>query len=239
MRVEPGPCYILHTRPYRETSLLIEIFSQHHGRFTLVVRGVRTGKKNNKSSLYQPYQKILLGWYGKGELGTVNSAESLQDGFSLTGSRLISGFYVNELIMRLLHKHEPHIELFSAYEQALSGLSQKMDEQIVLRLFEKRLLQCIGYGLVLDHDVNTTKKIIKDQIYYYQMDSGPTETPESNRDKLPKVHGSTLLALLDESLNDKLALTESRRLMRVILNSMLDNKPLASRDLYRSYVKYQ
>ncbi|MCG8325074.1 MAG: DNA repair protein RecO, partial [Thiotrichales bacterium] len=119
MRVEPNHCFVLHTRPYRETSLLVEVFSSLAGRISLVVRGARGGKKS-RQALLQPYQKILLGWYGRGEMGTVNHMEAGDCVYSLRGRKLISGFYVNELLMRLLHRHEAHPELFRDYETALS-----------------------------------------------------------------------------------------------------------------------
>lgn len=240
MRVELNPCFILHSRPYRETSILADVFSLQEGRITLVIRGARSNKKNRRQILLQPFQKILLGWYGKGEMGTVTRIESCGISYPLQGRRLISGFYINELILRLLHRHEPHSKLFRAYENALKSLIDGSCEQATLRIFEKIILESVGFGLVLDHDINTMEMIRDDIIYHYRIESGPSQANNKKEDKhVIKIHGQTLSSLKNERLTDPVTLTEARKLMRRIIAAVLGPKPLASRVLYQSYVKIQ
>ncbi|MDX1518551.1 MAG: DNA repair protein RecO [Gammaproteobacteria bacterium] len=240
MRIEPNPCFVLHARPYRETSLMADVFSLPEGRITLVARGARSGRKNSRQSLLQPYQKVLLGWYGRGEMGTVSQAEASGVAYPLQGRRLISGFYLNELILRLLHRHESHVELFEAYEKALGSLSSGADEQATLRIFEKRILESVGFGLVLDHDIHTREPIRDDSIYHYRIESGPTLAAENtDQENTVPVHGLTLISLKDETLSDPVSLSEARKLMRAIITRVAGPKPLASRDLYQSYLKFR
>lgn len=240
MRIDPNPCFILHCRPYRETSSMAEVFSRQEGRLTLVVRGARTTRKGGSNqALLQPYQKVLIGWYGRGEMGTVNKLESGGIVYSLKGRRLISGFYINELTLRLLHRHEPHTDLFDAYERALSALSHGDDEQGTLRIYEKQILGAVGFGLVLDHETRSLAPLDDDTLYYYQPESGPTrELPDKNGQSSVKVHGRTLRSLAEEQFEDNRDLEEARALMRQIITGILGPKPLASRDLYQSYIRY-
>lgn len=241
MRVDPTPCFILHNRPYRETSLLIDVFSLSEGRISLIVRGARTdNKKSAKQSLLQPYQKVLIGWYGKGDLGTATTIETTGTNYKLNGRRLISGFYVNELVLRLLHRHEPHAELFQHYENALFRLAGLEDEQKALRIFEKKILESVGFGLVLDHEIRTMEKIEHGEVYEYHLESGPALQVNGKRDEnAVQIHGSTLTSLQQEDLSDPVTLKEARTLMRKIISSVIGTKPLASRELYQSYLKFQ
>jgi len=210
------------------------------GRITLVIRGARANKKNRRQILIQPFQKILLGWYGKGEMGTVSRIEPSGISYPLQGRRLISGFYINELVLRLLHRHESHMKLFQAYENALKSLSDGACEQATLRIFEKIILESVGFGLVLDHDINTMEMIRDDMVYQYQIESGPSQATDNTEDKhVIKIHGQTLSSLKNEIFADPVTLTEARKLMRRIISTVLGPKPLASRALYQSYVKFQ
>lgn len=238
MRIKANPCFILHSRAWRETSMMAEVFSRQEGRITLVARGVRTAKKNNSQALLQPYRKIMLGWYGKGEMGTVNSLEAGDSEYALQGRRLMSGFYINELTMRLLHRHEPHPELFDAYEHALAKLSRDACEQATLRIYEKQILRAVGFGLVLDHDIRTLDAINHDALYHYQLEAGPSLTsPDSNTMPSVIIHGSTLRSLEKECFEQPRDLAEARSLMRSIIAGILGPKPLASRKLYQSYIR--
>ncbi len=240
MRIEQNPCFVLHSRPYRETSLIAEVFSLQEGRISLVVRGARGGGKNSRKALIQPYQKLLIGWYGRGEMGTVNKIESGSVNYPMSGRRLILGFYLNELVMRLLHRHESHADLFNAYESALASLSAGRDEQATLRIFEKRLLESVGFGLVLDHDISSLEPVDEDRVYHYRIEYGPSlATNGRDRGNSIAIHGYTLSSLKNESFNSPAALAEARKLMRGILSSMIGPRPLASRDLYRRYLGFR
>ncbi len=237
MKTELHPCFILHKRQYRESSLLLDALSLEYGRVSLVARGARAKNKRNQQAILQAFQKLMLSWSGKGEMGTLNKAEADIASYDLSGTLMVSGFYMNELIIRLLHKNEPHPELFHAYERALDGLNEANDEQSVLRRFEKELLQTLGYGLVLDHDVESYESINAEKKYYYRLGNGPSEV-------LPKeghyisLSGNTLISIKNNDFNNKATRHEARTLMRSLLNSILGSKPLSSRQLYQSYLQY-
>lgn len=235
MKVELNPAFILHRRPYRETSLLLDVFSCNYGRVGLIARGVRQ-RKNSKAEILQPYQPLQLAWSGKGELMTLTIAEADKPAYILKDKKLIAGFYLNEIIIRMLHRHEAHPDLFMIYDSTLELLSgQSSDENQVIRIFEKRLLEAIGYGLVLDHDVTTGKQIRHDQDYYYLADSGPIANIPESSDYI-KISGMALMSLNNEKLDTSQVLHETKLLMRFVLNKYLGNKPLASRKLYKMYL---
>jgi DNA repair protein RecO (recombination protein O) len=235
MKVDLNPAFILHRRPYRETSLLLDVFSRDYGRVGLIAKGVRTNK-NNKSEILQSYQPLQVAWSGKGELMTLTLADPDKPAYILKDRKLIAGFYLNEIIMRMLHQHEAHPDLFMIYDKTLDLLAREAsDEQLVIRLFEKRFLDAIGYGLVLDHDVNG-EKIKPECNYYYQVDRGPVLDIPGKHDYI-KVSGITLLAIKNEKLDSTQILHEAKLLMRHVLKNHLGAKPLASRKLYKSYLE--
>ena len=234
MLISPHPCFILHQRPYRESSLLLEVFSHDYGRISLIAKGAKR-KKSKFSGLLNLYWKLLLTWQGKSELMTLTSVDLDSSINFLSNSTHIAGFYLNELIIRLLHKNESHSDLFIAYDNAIIALAKLEDEQKTLRIFEKHLLKSLGYGIVLDHDMKTGKKIIVDNEYYYQSDNGPM-LGKPNKNDFIKISGQTLYDIDKESFVCKKSLNEAKMLMRYILHKHLDGRPLASRNLYKSYL---
>ena len=143
---------------------------------------------------------------------------------------------MNELLIRLLHQHEPHPELFNCYDRTLLSLNEGESLDFKLRIFEKKLLEELGYGLILDHDVETGEHISSTIGYYYQVDYGPTKTQPATGEYI-RISGKTLLSLQQELLDNLDSLNEAKHLMRVSLSRHLGNKPLASRELYRAYIK--
>jgi len=235
MKVELNPAFILHRRLYRETSLLLDVFSRNYGRIGVLAKGVRSNK-SNKSEILQPYQPLQLAWTGKGELMTLTMAEADKPAYVLKDKKLIAGFYLNEIIIRMLHQHEAHPELFIAYDKTLDLLARKnSDEQAVIRVFEKRFLESIGYGLVLDHDV-IGEKIKPDCDYYYQANRGPMKNIPAKSDYI-KISGITLLAIQNEKLDTTHILQEAKLLMRYVMKSHIGTKPLFSRKLYKLYLE--
>ena len=240
MRQTLQASYILHSRPYRNTSKLLDIFSREQGRRVLVARGARKEKSRLQGYL-QPFTPLLLSWQGNGEVQTLTGAEtgrqiSRQPG----GKKLLSAFYLNELLLRLLVKNDPHPALYDAYAQTLQTLSESSrQEEAQLRLFECFLLQELGYGLILDHEVNSGEVLQAEQRYCYQPEQGP-QLMNSEQDcvnGLP-VQGFTLQALQqgnlhsDEAQRHALILREAKQLLRMNLACHLGNKPLKSRELY-------
>lgn len=235
MKIELSPSFILHRRLYRETSLLLDVFSREHGRISLVANGVRK-KGSNKSELLQIHQPLLLTWSGKGELMNLVAVEADGMAYRLAGNWLIAGFYINELIIRLLHLHEAHPELFDIYRQTLESLSNhEMGEQVILRVFEKRLMESVGYGMSIVHEAGSVKDIDPGIIYYYQAENGASSSVPAMGDYV-KVSGNALISLANESFETQEVLTEIKKLMRYVLNKHLDGKQLASRNLYKSFI---
>ncbi len=235
MKVELTPCYILHRRDYSESSLILEIFSREYGRINLVAKGAKRNKKRQGIS-HNLYQKYQISWVSKSELGTLTDIELHSSPESLKPASMMAGFYMNEILLRLLHKHEPHPEIFDSYDASISSLKNEMSEQIVLRYYEKTLLQSLGYGVIFDREVETGDILNAENNYYYKLNLGPSI--DFNKDDTGiSVSGKTLLELDSESLNDTKNINEAKLLLRAILNQHLGDKPLASRELYRAYVK--
>ncbi len=238
MRVPLHPCFILHQRPYRESSLIVEVFSREHGRLGVVAKGARRSR-NTRRALLQPLRKVNLAWTIRGEMGTLTDVEPVGACLSLSGARIIAAFYINELLIRLLHRHESHPELFDAYEISLEELGRvQKDSQAILRLFEKRLLGALGYGLVLDRDVVSGERIQEDRGYYFLRERGPTCVGEMEGPNI-RISGATLSALDLETFSEPRQLLEAKRLMRYVLGAHLGEKPLQSRALYRQYLGFR
>lgn len=238
MRVHHQPAFILHHRDYSETSLLLEVFTAHHGRIGLIAKGARRANSRVRGIL-KPFQRLLISWSGKGELAVLTAAETGIPGAVLEGQALYCGFYMNEVLLRLLHRHDPHEALFDAYQAALRCLRRDDSNEAVLRIFEKHLLKELGYGLVLDHDIADKTPIDAQAMYDYIFERGPMRMahPELN---LPtegiRVRGASLLALAEETLNNPVILRDAKTLMRAALARHLGERPLHSRKLFRRVV---
>ena len=234
MRVELNPCFILHSRNYRETSLLLDVFSRRHGRLSLIAKGARK-QKNDKRALLQPGRKINIAWTMRRELGTLIQVEPCHDNNPQAADGPLTLFYLNELLARLLHRHEPHAELFDSYAEAVQKLTDTATEQVTLRIFEKRLLEALGYGLALDADTGGNA-IRPDEDYNYLPERGPEPGISPDPGALT-ISGRTLLALAEENLGDETVLAEAKQLMRKALGNLLGDKPLASRELYKLRIR--
>ncbi len=233
MRVQNQPGFVLHARDYSETSLTLEVFSSRHGRLGLLAKGARRPSSRVRGML-KPFQPLLLSWSGRGELPILTAAEFDGETSLLGGSALYCGFYLNELLVRLLHRHDPHESLYDAYRHALTALANTGQAETALRLFEKRLLGEIGYGLVLNRDVDSNTPIEADVWYDYIPERGPVclAHPERDRAQGVVVRGASLIALANDTLTDPDVLRETKRLMRAVLARYLGDKPLHSRRLF-------
>jgi len=229
MQVSLEPAWILHHYPYRDTSLLVEVFSREHGRIGLVARGARASKARWHGHL-QIIRPLLLSWSIRGDLGTLTGVESRQAVKPMSGRKVLSACYLNELLMRLLTRHDPHPGLFEAYEWAIAELESGGEP--VLRLFEKRLLDALGYGLLLDHEAGSGAAVDRDSWYEYQLERGPVRCAHTNTDGL-YLRGSSLLALQDGSLTDSQACKQAKCLMRAALGLYLGSRPLKTREVLR------
>ena len=230
-RIDLEPALVLHARPYREASLLVEVFSRGHGRLGLVARGARRPKSRMRG-LLQPFIPLLLSWRGRGELATLTGAEAEGSALPLAGSAAIVGFYLNELLLRFVHRHDPEPMLFDHYRATLDKIAHENDPEPILRIFEKRLLEAVGYALELECEVDSGMAIEPEVLYRYTADIGPKRWT-NNASPGVCVSGSTLLALAREQILDRRALKEAKHLMRSIIDEHCGGRALASRRLWR------
>lgn len=226
MRVDDQPGWILHARPYRETSLLLEAWSRDHGRIGLVARGVRKERPRLPRALLQPLVPVSLGWSGQGELGTLVALDARGQPSTLTGAALVCAIYVNELVMRLLPRHDALPDLFGAYEDTLQRLADPLVRAWALRRFERDLLAEIGYGLVLDGEADSGDAIDADADYIYIPEHGVV--PYAQQPNALRLRGSALLALADDRQPGADDLAALRRLMRALIAHQLGGGSLRS-----------
>ncbi len=227
-RINTERCFILHTRAYRETSLLLELFTENYGRIGAIAKGVRKAKATGRG-LLQPFVPLFIGCSGRGELLTLTDYESAGAPLLLIGRRVVCAFYVNELLVRLLHRFDPHPELFQSYQTVLTNLEKTEQEQVVLRLFEKSLLQTLGYELQLQKEVETGGALDPEAFYRFDPEKGPILVASNNLGIKNQIYpGNCFLALAEEKLNTAAILRDVKRLMRQALAHYLGDKPLES-----------
>lgn len=228
-RIQLQPAYVLHHRPYRDTSRIVDLFTRDYGRLTVFARGVR-GKSGLAAAL-QAFQPILVSWSGKGEAGQLTAAELVGEPTSLPAARLLSGFYLNELLLKLLHLHDPQLEIFNLYNLTVQTLKAGGDELAALRLFEKRLLQSLGFGLSLQCEAESGVPIEPQRCYRYVLELGPLPVNADANPAKGVYLGATLLALAAETLIEAQHKTDARHLLRNALDHVLDGRRLQSREI--------
>lgn len=229
-QVENEPAFVLHRRPYRETSLLLDVFSLSEGRIGLVARGA-TRPRNPWKAQLQPFQPLLLRWQGRGELKTLTDAES-RPAAPLSGqSRLYCGFYLNELVQRLVPQQEPVPELFAAYLEALQMLRDGGDIELGLRHFEQQLAATLGYGFKWDWATDLDAPVVGDRDYAFDPQQGIVafEGPGTLLRHLP---GRTLLELAAGQWDHTDTRLLAKRAMRRLIDYLLQGRPLQSRRLF-------
>ncbi len=228
------PAFVLHSYPYRETSLVVEAFTRNVGRVALVARGARRPRSALRGVLLA-FQPLLLSWAGKSELHTLHKAE-WQGGLpQLKGVALLCGFYLNELMVKLLAREDPHEELFEIYARTLHALAGGGDHSAILRRFERRFLRELGYALTLDRDGVTGEAINAQRSYRYLLDKGPVSVNGSRGaiENQLELSGQTLLDMAADDYSSALTLQQSKALMRTIINHYLGSQTLNTRQLLK------
>lgn len=228
-RVEDQTCLVLHRRPFRESSLLVELFSAVNGRVGLVARAARRPRSPWRG-LVEPFRLLQAGWVRRGELGTLSALEPLDRGYALAGKALWCGLYANELLVRLLTRDLPAPALFDDYRRLLSALERPSGHSRALRRFEMTLLKELGVAPELDRVAETGQPV--DPLGYYRIDpvAGPVAVSGPGR---AAFSGRVLLALVESVDFDGELARETRRLMRGLLDYHLDGRPLNTPRLYR------
>lgn len=220
-RVQLEPGYVLSAKPYGDSSLLIEIFTPAHGRLGLVARGAR-GPKSRTRVLLQMLQPLLLSWIEGGELGTLSAVEAHGHPPDLAGERVFYGWYLNELLLKLVQRRDPHPQLFDAYVEALQRIAGE-HAQAGLRFFEMRLLAETGYGLHLDDDIDAATH------YRLDADGALRAAPAS----ASSYSGASLMALAQDRLDTPQALADARKILRAALRLQLGGRELETPKMLR------
>lgn len=232
MQTEAEPAFVLHSRPYRETSLLVDLFSRHYGRFRAVARGARGTKKGTK--VLNPYTPMLISWSGKTDLKTLGNVEQSGAPLLLTGDSLYCGFYLNELLIRLLAENDPHEKLFDTYFNVLTKLAGQEPVEPSLRMFEFSLLEEMGYALVLDTDAESGESIIAGREYWFEPTMGFTlkQDIRASSNAPNWFQGDELLAMGAGDYKARATAVAAKRLIRLALQPHIGDKPLLSRGLF-------
>jgi DNA repair protein RecO (recombination protein O) len=226
-RVDHEPGYVLHTYPYKETSLIVEALTRRFGRVALLARGARRPRSAMRGVLLS-FHPVRFSWSGASELATLMGAEWAGGTALLGGRGLMCGFYVNELLLKLLPREDPHEALFDAYADALAGLAAG-DIAAVLRAFEKRLLAELGYAPLLETDA-ASRPIDPDRLYSYEPDRGPVPANGARGGQLV-VSGRTLLDVAAGDYARAETRDEARALMRVLIGERLHGQSLHTRSI--------
>lgn len=231
-RINNEPGFILHTYPFKETSVVAEVLSRSHGRVALIARGARRPTSALRG-LMQPFTPLLLSWFGKSELKTLHGAEWQGGLMAPQGRALMCGFYLNELLLRLLARGDPHERLYDCYVGTLEQLVGEgciADYERILRQFETNLLSEIGYGATFDVDADRGTPIEPGIRYVFQPERGALR---ANGQPGCPVSGQTLIDLAAGRFERPATLVEAKSLMRALINHILGAKPLYTRQLLR------
>lgn len=229
--LEPG--FVLHQRPYRNTSLLVDCLTGSYGRQTLVAQGARRPGAR-QTALLQPFRRVRFSWIRRGELGRLKGVEADAPHHDIEGDALLAGFYVNELLLRLVPRGDPSDALLSCYSSCLDELACAPDVARTLRLFELDFLEALGYRLDLEHDCRTGEPIEPGHDYYFEHEGGMTI---ANSDlAIDAISGRDLISLRERRLDDAASLGVARRLLGRILESHLGGRPLRTRQVMRDIV---
>jgi len=228
------PAFVLHSYPWKETSLVVELFTRSHGRIPAVAKGARRPHSPLRG-LLMAFQPVLATWSGKGDLRVLHSAEWRGGVPQLTGVALLCGFYVNELLVKVLAREDPHERLFDTYAAAIRDLAGDAAPAAVLRRFEKQLLTELGYALELTMDADSRAPLAAERRYRYAPELGPVESRAGPvpSDETETVRGSTLLDMARDDYSDPVTAAESKRLMRALIHHHFGRLELHTRQLVK------
>lgn len=229
--------FCLHTRPYRDNSVIVQAFSEQAGRFSVLAKGVKNNARKNAAilPLLQPFVPVQLSWTGKSELKTLTDIERNGDVFTLTGQFLFAGLYVNELLVRLLSEHVEYPEVYRDYQAVLSGLQQGADLELPLRQFEMRLLEQLGYGVPfveVDDEGHSVGSLQSSAFYQFVHESGFVRRQFVLENNPMVFSGERLLKMANDDFRDAETAAQAKQLMRMVMQHLLGNKPLNSKMLF-------
>jgi len=233
-RVQDQPAFILHHRPFRDTSQILDVLSRDHGKLAMVARGSRAPKSKLKGVL-RPFLPLRMSWVQRSDMGTLTGAESAGVPLSLGGDALMAGYYANELLLNFLHRHDPQPEIFDLYSNLLYELRADSNVAACLRRFEIGLLELLGYALEFEHEADGTSDLDPDKHYEYRVEQGPVAVSRSEGAMV--FRGSMLCRIGAEEFDDADVMRAANRLLRHVINHHLGGKELKTRkvlqDLHR------
>ncbi len=233
-RTELALGYLLHHRPWRDTSRILEVLTREHGRLTLFARGVR-GPAAKLAPVLQPFRRLLFSWAGRGEAPALTGAEpAAPAAAALPAACLMSGFYLNELLLKLTTRHDPQPQLFDYYHEALEGLRSPAALEPSLRRFEMRLLEVLGYGLDLTTEAHSGAPLERGAFYVFRSSQGLVPAERTDAGALA---GESLIELLAGDFSRAHTLEDARQLLKAALGACLEGRPLATRTVARSMVR--
>jgi DNA repair protein RecO (recombination protein O) len=235
-RMNGQPGFVLHSYPYKETSLIIDMFSRDHGRVQLMAKGAKRPHSQLRGVL-QTFQPLSVGWSGKSELRTLIAAEWVGGLLPLEKSALLCGFYLNELLVKLLARDDPHPALFDHYVATLNQLAHNEPAPIVLRKFERALLKETGVAADFTYCTTTRQPVDAAQLYVVDPEHGPRLAKA--HEHWPKVLGKTLLDMEREDYADATTQAQSKLMMRALLAHHLGGAPLNTRQILNDLMLYR
>lgn len=226
MRVQEEAAFILHHRPFRNSSQLLDVISREHGKLALVARGSR-GPKSRLRGILRPFLPLAMSWVQRSDLGTLTGAELQGAPLRLTGDALLSGYYVNELLLHFLHRHDPQPAIFDIYVNTIQALASASNVALPLREFEIELLRQLGYALNLDHVADSQVPLEAEGFYEYRFEQGPVKVARTEGAMVFK--GAQLTAIAEGRFADSATLRVASRLLREVIGFHLGGKELKSR----------
>jgi DNA repair protein RecO (recombination protein O) len=227
-RIANQPGFVLHSYPYKETSLIVDVFTREHGRVALVAKGAKRPHSKLRGVL-QTFQPLSVGWSGKSEVRTLTAAEWVGGMLPLEKSALLCGFYLNELLFKMLARDDAHPALFDHYVATLNQLAHQEPAPIVLRKFERLLLQETGVGGDLTFCITTRSRVLPQSLYVVEPEQGVRLATAA--DNAPRILGKTLLDMAQEDYADATTQAQSKSLMRFLLGHQLAGTPLNTRQI--------
>ena len=221
---------LLSVKRHGETSAIVDVFTREHGKLALVARGSRAAKSRLRGVL-RPFQPLRLSWFIRSDLGTLTGAEIDAVPISLTGDALLSAYYVNELVLNFLHRHDPQPEIFDVYDHTIRALASTGSLAATLRDFEIELLRMLGYALNLEYEAVGEQPLVDDEYYDYRVEQGAVSV---SRNTGPMVFsGRVLKSIHSRVFDDGAVLRDAARLLRAVIDHHLDGKELKTRKVLR------
>ena len=232
-KIQLQPAYVLFSRPFQNTSLMLDFFTIDYGRIRAIARGARRHSSKYRSFL-QPFHPLLIGYTGRGEVKTLGHVESSVAAITLKGERLFSAIYLNEILCRLLHNYVEHKSLYKNYQETLIALQGSGNLEVTLRIFELTLLSELGYAINFNEVHLTNEPIIKGKLYKFSPYIGFELASPIDDEENPQNYfeGEVLIAIKELKLEEGKVSKSAKRLLRIALSSLLGDKPLNSRNLF-------